>query len=359
MHSNIAIRHAIYQQRYGSELVRKMVGLLNRAERDLFTQLEARLARIAEIGYDTGPMTTARIASMVADIKVINGESYKDFEKALTSNLIDFGEYEAQFQTSLLERYFPPSAGVDLKTPPLPIIRAAVTSEPFKGRLLSEWTADLSVSRFNRLRDSIRIGLVEGQTSSQIFSRIRGTRAGHYQDGIMEIDRRGAEALVRTAVNHVGNEAREATYEENSDIVDGVEWNSTLDSRTCEHCASLDGKTFKHGEGPRPPAHISCRCTTLPHFAPQFAAMAAAVGTTRASVGANGGEQVSSKLTYQTWLKSQPAAFQDETLGPTRGALFRRGDLTLDRFVNRNGDQLTLDELKVKHPASFAKANLE
>src|SRR3546814_8134406 len=88
---------------------------------------------------------------------------------------------------------------------------------------------------------------------------LRGTKAAGYADGLLEISRRDAAAVVRTAVNHTGNYAREALYAENADIVSKVQWHSTLDGRTCPQCAGLDGKTFELGKGPRPPAHYGCR----------------------------------------------------------------------------------------------------
>ena len=53
---------------------------------------------------------------------------------------------------------------------------------------------------------------------------------------------------------------------------------------------------------------------------------------------------------YQTWLSRQPAAFQDDVLGKTRGKLFRKGGIKLDQFVDFAGDELTLDELRGLHP---------
>jgi len=55
--------------------------------------------------------------------------------------------------------------------------------------------------------------------------------------------------------------------------------------------------------------------------------------------------QVSEKLTYHEWLKRQPAAVQDEVLGPTRGRLYREGKVKIDRF-SVDGRRLTLEELR-------------
>ncbi len=47
--------------------------------------------------------------------------------------------------------------------------------------------------------------------------------------------------------------------------------------------------------------------------------------------------QVPAKTTYQDFLSRQPATFQDEVLGKTKGKLFRKGGMSLDKFVDRNG----------------------
>lgn len=81
-------------------------------------------------------------------------------------------------------------------------------------------------------------------------------------------------------------------------------------------------------------------------------------GSTRPAVGPNGVEQVSSKTTYGEWLARQPAAFQKEVLGPARYELFSKGDLSIDRFVDDNGRQYTLDQLKNLEPHAFELAGI-
>jgi hypothetical protein len=58
--------------------------------------------------------------------------------------------------------------------------------------------------------------------------------------------------------------------------------------------------------------------------------------------------QVPDTWTYGDWLKRQPAAIQDEALGPTLGALYRKGGLDVDDFVSPNGRPLTLAQLTAK-----------
>jgi hypothetical protein len=87
-----------------------------------------------------------------------------------------------------------------------------------------------------------------------------------------------------------------------------------------------------------------------------------AKGATRASVGANGGQQVSASLDYYHWLQQQPASFQDVAIGPVRAKLFREGGLTMERFaemqLDRNFAPLTLVQMRALEPLSFERAGL-
>lgn len=68
--------------------------------------------------------------------------------------------------------------------------------------------------------------------------------------------------------------------------------------------------------------------------------------------------QVPDSTTYGEWIKGQSAKRQDEVLGPARGKLMREGGLSLDKFYNDQGKTLTLDQLRERDAASFAKAGL-
>lgn len=46
--------------------------------------------------------------------------------------------------------------------------------------------------------------------------------------------------------------------------IEWEEWQTVKDERVCPVCRPLDGKQFPIDEGPRPPAHVRCRCSRLP-----------------------------------------------------------------------------------------------
>ncbi|MCK5550121.1 MAG: hypothetical protein KAI41_06270, partial [Hyphomicrobiaceae bacterium] len=52
------------------------------------------------------------------------------------------------------------------------------------------------------------------------------------------------------------------------------------------------------------------------------------------------------------------ASFQDEVLGPTRGRLFRAGEIDLKGFVDNSGDTFTLRQLYDQNPAAFQRSNI-
>lgn len=77
-------------------------------------------------------------------------------------------------------------------------------------------------------------------------------------------------------------------------------------------------------------------------------------GRTRATLDG----QIPADTTFTAWLKSKPAAFQDEILGSTRGKLFRANAIEIDRFTNNKGKVYTLDQLRERDAALFKKAGL-
>lgn len=68
--------------------------------------------------------------------------------------------------------------------------------------------------------------------------------------------------------------------------------------------------------------------------------------------------QVPDDLTYNQWLRQQSVDIQNEALGPRRGALFRKGDLSVTQFTTRRGRTLTLKELRQREPDAFEAAGL-
>lgn len=324
------VKHSVYLERYKSGVLKKIIGLLNRTETDLIEQIAARLVKIEKRGYDLGPDKTKRLTALLDDIRERRGKVYSTLGTTLFNEMADFATYEADFQIRLAE-----NAGVeiDLSMPSNAQLKAVVTSQPFQGRLLKEWAKGLERADIQRIQDAVRIGITEGQTTDKIIERIRGKKSLNYQDAILEISRRDAEGVVRTAIAHTQSRARMEVFNANSDVVSGVQYTAVLDSHTTVICASRDGHVYKLDKAPPIPAHFRCRSIYVPYFGKPEGTRASQYGP------------VPGSTTYAEWLRKQPKDIQDEVLGVTKANLFRSGKVALDKFVDKSGHVYTLNEL--------------
>lgn len=361
-----AVSHAIDLQRYSTWMVQRVIGLLNRTDNDLVAALSVALDRLPPESF-----TVERLEGLLTSVRQINLQAYNQIERELNEKLREFAAYEAQYQLQLFQTTIPPQvvASVGIASVNLAQIEVAVFSRPFQGRLLREWAQSIEADRMVRIRDAVRIGYVENQTIDQIVRRVRGTRAKGYSDGIIEIDRRNAQAVVRTAVSHTAATAREAFYEANTDLIKAVEWNATLDSRTTPICQARD-KLRYHPVSHKPlghsvpwlggpgKAHWSCRSVGVP-ITKSWRELGLDIDemtpTTRASMDG----QVPAETTYSQWLQRQSAKRQDEVVGPTRGALMRVGKMDFDKLFDNRGQYLTLDQLRERDASAFKRAGLE
>lgn len=300
-------------------------------------------------------VSRTRLTALLAALKKLYAESYSDVRKRVLDAVAEVAKYEAEYQQRTILGALPIDVGFAL--PSASQLVAAATQRPLDGHLLKDWSKRLGDGAYRRVAGALRTGAAEGATTAEIVRRIRGTPSLNYRDGLAAISRRGAESLVRTATNHAATAARELTYEANDDLIKGVRWTSTLDSRTTPICRSRDGEIYPPGEGPRPPAHWGCRSTTVPvlkSWRDLGIDVDEADPGTRASV--NG--QVPATETYSTWLTRQSAETQDEVLGSTRGKLLRSGGLKVEKFTDLVGRQYTLAELKSREAAAFRRAGL-
>ena len=325
--------HQIGLLRLSNATVRKILAQLRRSE----TAILERLTR-----EDISELSRKRQEALLADIRRIVQSAHKDATGALAIELDQLAIYEGQYQQDLFKRIVP--LQINYVTPSAEQIVAAVNARPFQGRLLKDWYSDLDANAAKRLRNTIRTGFIEGRTVGQMIRDIRGTRANGYKDGVLQVNRRAAEVTVRTAVNHTANAAREHVYERNSDVIKGVRFNATLDSRTTLVCASNDGKVFEPGKGPRPPLHPNCRSSTSP-VVKSWRELGFDVDEVSPGTRASMNGQVPADQDYDGWLRKQPSEFQDDILGKAKGELFREG-VKVDRFVDRSGREYTLDELR-------------
>lgn len=215
--------------------------------------------------------------------------------------------------------------------------------------LTTGWTAP----EIKRVSQRISSGFYLGETPTQIARAISGTKRNGYKDGLLEISRRAAQTMTKTAVMDMATQAKTAFNLANDDLIIGEEIVATLDFRTSDYCRGADGKIYLYADGPfpRPPFHFACRSATSPVLSPEFDFTRA--GRTRPAVGEDGAQRVDAGTSYYEWLKTQPKAVQDDALGPAKADIFRNAGLTADDFrkaatVGLN-QSLTIDLLRKRN----------
>jgi SPP1 gp7 family putative phage head morphogenesis protein len=348
------IRHAVFLEKLKAGEVGKFAPFLKEIDRSIRDRLTQT---------DLTEYSVKRLEALLKEVDSLLLGIFDRCSTQLNLDLIDIANYEAEFEATSLTRSVPVGVSFDAVMPTASAIRTAVLTNPLSvrgtggGKLLKSFIKGWTTAERDRVTGTIRQGFFEGQTNFQIIRNIRGTKAAGFNDGILATTNRNASTVVHTAIQHVSSQARMEVAKANTDVVTEIEMVATLDSKTSQTCRSMDKQRFPVDSGPRPPFHPNCRTTfiLITKLSEMFAK-----GATRASVGADGGQQVSASLDYYHWLQQQPASFQDAAIGPVRAKLFREGGLSVQRFaelqLDRNFAPLSLAQMKSLEPLAFERA---
>lgn len=349
-------RHQLYIERLKAGEVNQFTAFLQQMDQELRERLASKVLT---------EFSRARLEQLLAQIEKALARIFEDYYDLLAGHLLELAEYEAEFEAKSLNQVL---IGLEAAVPAMARVRSAINTQPLSvrgpdgGKLLDTFIKDWTSKEIKRVSGAIRMGYVEGQATAQIIRTIRGTKTNKYSDGILAIVDRDAKAIVRTAVQHVANNARAQTWAANDDIVIGYRWVSTLDSRTTPQCRALGQKAevYQLGKGPVPPIHIACRSTTVAVLSSKYDFLDK--GATRFARGPNGVEWVDADEGDYDWLKRQPMDYVASAIGPTRAKLLLSGGLSAERFaelsVTRNLQPADLQEIRRIEPNAFIRAGL-
>lgn len=381
------VRHQVFVLRMSGSIRNDVIALLNATEQDIAMRIRDRL----RTSRGVSERNLRRARKLIDEIRDIRSQAWDGVDNLWTTSFNDFVKEEAQFNNAALRTVVP--VRVSTVLPAAATLRSLVRDMPFEGRVLRAWSASQRQSDINAIADQIRIGLVQGESSAQMARRVVGTARLNGADGVTHTARRHAAAITRTATIAYSNAARREFLVANDNLFTEELYVATLDGRTTPICRSLDGRRFPVGEGPIPPLHFNCRSLRVAVISDEAIGSRPSKPVTNRRLLRRFAEEnrlsgirsrsdlprgfkgrfdrflrtevrrltgrVPAKLTYQQWLTSQSATFQDDVLGVTRGRLFRRGNLTLDRFVNRAGDEIPLSELARRDADAFRAAGLD
>jgi SPP1 gp7 family putative phage head morphogenesis protein len=382
------IRHQIWLLRYSGTVRNKITALLSKSEKDIAEKIR---------GYELGaaglsnPQEYQRLKALYAAIEEMRKNAWGEVDSFFTDEMKALTYQEPIVLSKVVQTVLPVT--VSTVVPTANLLRSMVLSKPFEGRVMSDWVSTLAADDIRRMENAIQLGMVAGEPMDKIAKRVAGSSALKGSDGITALTRRQIDAVTRTAVQHVANNARNEWLKQNSDLFKLEQFVATLDSRTTPICRAEDGKRYPVGQGPIPPLHYGCRSLRVAVFNDKLLGNRPANPTTESilvgeyadenglgSIGARDdlprGQKgkydewargrirelvgpVPADSTYQTWLEKQSKAFQEDVLGIAKSKLFRDGGLTLDKFVDHNGNELTLKDLVKKHEEAFVAAGLD
>lgn len=382
------IRHQIYLLRYSGFVRNKITELLNSSEEAVAEKI--RGYRIPIKGL-TSKSELTRLKALQQALGKIRLNAWGEVQTFFDGQMKELLYQEPIVLNNIIETTLPVT--VSTVMPSARLLKALVLDKPFEGRVMKDWVGTLAADDVRRMQIAVQHGMVAGEPMDKIARRVVGSAQLTGSDGITELTRRQVQAVTRTAVQHVANNARNVFFQENKQLVSQEQFVATLDSRTTPVCRAEDGKIYPLGTGPIPPLHYACRSLRVAVFNAQFIGSRPANPTTEKTLvqeyakdnnlgnlkdrdslprGTKGDYDkwaqkkvrelvgpVPAASTYQTWLTGQTKAFQEDVLGIAKAKLFRDGGLTLDKFVDRNGHEMPLKDLVKTHAEAFRAAGLD
>lgn len=355
------VQHQANAYRLNTGEFNSLYSLFRKESNNVFNQLLILMLDLSEAektALSQGRYTT----SDLKEIKALFDDLYSSVATTVSDTFalsaISYALYEANFTAKLY------GESVDLTGES--IVKKSKSTPLSTGQLVDDVWKDLAEKVRKKAMYTVRQGIVNGNTTQQIVSELKGSKVGgEYVGGIVEQSRSALEANVRTLRSHVANSAMQDTF----DIL-GYEYKkflATIDGRVSKICASLDSKVWKSNDPNlrQPPLHYNCRSILVgtdkdgsmlgkrPFVEDNRPVSKIPKSEREGIIG-----QIDANTSFSEWFKTADSSFQRDWLGPKRLKLYQDGKFTLDKFIDPLGRQYTLKELEVLDSAVFKRLGI-
>ncbi len=368
--ANLVLKQNVRVRQFSGVINQQVQGNLVELERDLARQIDD-----ADLANARTPRANRRLRELRTDVNKAINTTYVTNNATLNAGLMDIATIQqAAFVAGANKIFTADLIGVTMSNTEL---RTLTRGPIVLGNTAREhWLKQSQNLRHNFISE-MRQGIAAGETNEQLVDRVIGTKTGQKQtveikgktrkvpvrkNGIMDVSRREATALVRTSAQSVSNTVLGETYRGNSDVIKGIAVLVTLDGRTTTICMSLSGGAWDVQTGlalpesatdidypGEPPYHFQCRTVASPitkSWEELGSKQKGLLDTRPQSARASMNGEVPGKLTYESWLTSQSKSFQVDQLGPARWKLWDQGKINLNQLTDNTLRPLTLVELK-------------
>jgi SPP1 gp7 family putative phage head morphogenesis protein len=312
---------------------------------DVLLELQSELRKqFARLRYNTlDEMTKYKLRSFILEVRESQWKVYNGYTTLLLRMLREFMEADLDVSTGMFEAVSGKrlqEAADEEDNAPL-IALAAIKGDaggndklwaylvnspiPANGILLVPFLAGFANSAVNAVENLIRKAYANRWTPDELLRQILGTKAANFRDGAFNGINNQAAAVAATVIQHASSIAQGSVA---SIFYREYRWVSVIDNKTSDICLSRDGKTYRYGKGPLPPAHIRCRSKTVP-------------------VGSR--QDKDAPRSYMGWLKEQPIEVLADILGAARAEQVRAGKAKSSDYASfTDAKPLTIAQFKGK-----------
>ena len=381
------VLHAVTLKRYEATHANSISDFLYLEEERILKSLSSNEMFNKPISRTTRKQLREQLKKVRRKLAAIDEEAFKKLNRQMR----EAAGLETTWQRQALQNTFP--FPVTLATPEQSILYSAIYSRPFQGANFSDWSRSYSRTSIHNVQRAARIAFFNGEGVEGATRRLIGTRG---INSALKQNTNGMRALARTALNHSINQAKDVFHQTNK-VAQKFRYTAVLDGRTTLICADRDGRIFKLGERPPLPAHFNCRSTyvailneesiigerqaitstqTRKKLAAQWRRDARRkagkswkdytssyrnklVATERNAWLKTNFGTVPAKTSFSNWFQGQSSTFQKEYLGEQRFALYSKGKLSLNKFIDKvTGEKLTIRQLKRANKDAFRLSGL-
>lgn len=337
---------------------------LKKAFAEYQAEMLAAVAKADIMGVSARRYQEKRALALVKSVRELTTKTYRDIHKTTEAQLIDLAGVSTETMVATMNKVA--QGELLTKTLTSPQMKQLVKQSVIDGATSAEWWGKQAANTQFKFKSVVQDALLKGEGTDVITRGVRGTRANNYTDGFMNTSFSNARSLVHTSVQNVANESRLETMQENDDVIEGIEWLSTLDGHTTQICKSLDGLVWDMNHKPvghsqewvGATAHWQCRSTQVPVLK-GYNELSTGKQIEMKSVRANmDGKPISGDIDYNEWLKEKDIddpAFVMSTLGSKKYELWRKHDLSMTDMVDQYNNPLTVEQLRRKFGSVTAK----
>ena len=216
------VGYAIDIQRYEATVQKKIIKQLKTLQAQIVKELKD-----SSLGDAVRLQTKQkRLKALLIKTNETIAVAYKDISKSQIVILKEVAELSEMQTISAINT----SIKADVVSPTMnkTMLNTIASDTLIEGAPTKQWWKRRTGQFQSKFEDTVRMGMLQSLTTDQIVSTLVGTQLNKFKDGALYSQFRGADALVRSSIQTVANTSRLETYQNNSDVIKGIEWSSTF-----------------------------------------------------------------------------------------------------------------------------------